>query len=232
MVVGYRSLIWVNEITENRPAMGQKHFSACGNFEITSGLTQIKASPRAFSYCGRIPMKTTTRLNETFDVRQLPGRTKHAQIFQRWLDLPAGEYFVLLNDHDPVPLRYQFEAEFPSVFSWEYLEKGPEDFRVKITKLRPISRGPAETRAPRSTAAPVAKAGPSEIVEIDARGFEPPEPLLRILEALERLPAGKRLRATTDREPCHLFGEAEQRGFQHECTEQPNGSYQTVLWRA
>ena len=178
-------------------------------------------------------MKTTTHLNETFDVRQLPGRTKHAQIFQRWLDLAVGEHFVLLNDHDPVPLRYQFEAEFPSAFSWEYLEKGPEEFRVKITKLRPISRGPAETRAPRPVVAPTTKPATSaELVEIDVRGFEPPEPLLRILEALETLPAGKRVRATTDREPCHLFGEAEQRGFQHECTEQPNGSYQTLLWRA
>ncbi|MBP6508905.1 MAG: DUF2249 domain-containing protein, partial [Opitutaceae bacterium] len=39
-----------------------------------------------------------------FDVRPIPGRVKHAQIFQRWFDLPVGQFFVLLNDHDPVPL--------------------------------------------------------------------------------------------------------------------------------
>lgn len=176
-------------------------------------------------------MKTTPHLNETFDVRDLPGRTKHAQIFQRWLDLGVGEHFVLLNDHDPVPLRYQFEAEFPSAFSWESLEKGPEDFRVKITKLRQVSPGAAKPAAPRPAATPAQNAK-AEIVEIDVRGFEPPEPLIRILEALETLPAGKSWRATTDREPCHLFGEAEQRGFKHECVKQPDGSYQTVLRRA
>jgi uncharacterized protein (DUF2249 family) len=37
-----------------------------------------------------------------------------------------------------VPLRYQFEAEFGGSFSWEYLEKGPEDFRVKISKIKNI----------------------------------------------------------------------------------------------
>ncbi|MBK9989845.1 MAG: DUF2249 domain-containing protein [Verrucomicrobia bacterium] len=81
----------------------------------------------------------TDDANAVFDVRPIPSRVKHAQIFQRWLDLLVGHYFVLLNDHDPVPLRYQFEAEFPGAFSWEYLEKGPDEFRVKITKLRAVT---------------------------------------------------------------------------------------------
>ena len=176
-------------------------------------------------------MKTTTYTNETFDVRELPGRTKHAQIFQRWLDLGVGEYFILLNDHDPIPLRYQFEAEFAGAFSWEYLEEGPENFRVKITKLHSV-KAPTPKAPPARPASSAAQSTAAEFVDIDVRGFEPPEPLVRILEALETLPAGKRLRATTDREPCHLFGEAQQRGFKNECSEQPNGSYQTVLWRA
>lgn len=166
-----------------------------------------------------------------FDVRPIPCRVKHGMIFQRWLDLPVGGYFVLLNDHDPVPLRYQFEAEFPGALSWEYLERGPEDFRVKITKLRPttgVTTIPAGC-APPPAAAPVATGG---VVAVDARGLEPPEPLIRILHALESLPAGAKLHARTDREPCHLFGEATQRGFRHESKEQPDGSWLTVLERA
>jgi uncharacterized protein (DUF2249 family) len=60
----------------------------------------------------------------------------------------------------------------------------------------------------------------------------PPEPLVRILAALETLPAGRKLRAITDREPCHLFGEAEQRGFRHASHTEPSGSWVTVLERA
>jgi uncharacterized protein (DUF2249 family) len=60
-------------------------------------------------------------------------------ILKRWRELPVGEFFVLLNDHDPVPLYYQFAAEFPDAFTWVHLERGPEDFRVKITKLKEIA---------------------------------------------------------------------------------------------
>ena len=166
-----------------------------------------------------------------FDVRPIPCRVKHGLIFQRWLDLPVGRHFVLLNDHDPVPLRYQFEAEFPGALSWEYLERGPEDFRVKITKLRATAGAttiPAGCVPQPASAAPVAD---GSATEVDARGLEPPEPLLRILNALESLPAGATLRARTDREPCHLFGEATQRGFRHESKTQPDGSWLTVLTR-
>jgi uncharacterized protein (DUF2249 family) len=169
-----------------------------------------------------------------FDVRPIPCRIKHGMIFQRWLDLPVGGYFILLNDHDPVPLRYQFEAEFPGALSWEYLERGPEDFRVKITKLQPTPAAatiPAGCAPPPAAAATVSAAG-AGVVEVDARGLEPPEPLIRILAALESLAAGATLHARTDREPCHLFGEATQRGFRHESRMQPDGSWLTVLKRA
>lgn len=173
--------------------------------------------------------------NVVFDVRPIPGRTKHAQIFQRWFDLPVGQHFILLNDHDPVPLYYQFTAEFPAAFSWEYLERGPEEFRVKITKLHAITPRtppmPGQAKPAVAAVAP-ASAAAGAAQEVDVRGLEPPEPLVRILDRLEALPAGATLRAHTDREPCHLFGEAEQRGFRHDCKEQADGSWITVLTRA
>lgn len=72
------------------------------------------------------------------DVRPIPCSIKHDLIIKNWLDLAVGDYFVLLNDHDPVPLYYQFAAQWPGAFTWEHLAKGPE-FRVRITKLKPTS---------------------------------------------------------------------------------------------
>ena len=167
-----------------------------------------------------------------FDVREIPCRIKHGQIFQRWLDLPVGQHFVLLNDHDPVPLRYQFEAQFPGAVSWEYLKAGPDEFMVKITKLAP-TKAPSPGVNPQTTneqEKPDSRTV-GTILQVDARGLEPPEPLIRILSALESLPTGFKLRALTEREPCHLFGEATQRGFRHESTELCDGNWVTLLER-
>jgi uncharacterized protein (DUF2249 family) len=68
------------------------------------------------------------------DVRVLPPREKHPAIFACFDSLEQGDSFVLVNDHDPVPLRYQFAAERPDGFTWDYLEQGPEIWRVRIAR--------------------------------------------------------------------------------------------------
>ncbi|MBI2767189.1 MAG: DUF2249 domain-containing protein [Chloroflexi bacterium] len=50
-------------------------------------------------------------------------------------------------------------------------------------------------------------------VSLDNRGLQPPEPMVRILEALQALPEGDRLEAIMDREPVLLYPELERRGF-------------------
>lgn len=66
------------------------------------------------------------------DVRVIPPREKHPTIFRTFDALGRGEAFVLVNDHDPFPLRCQFEAERAGEFTWEYLEQGPAVWRVAI----------------------------------------------------------------------------------------------------
>lgn len=68
----------------------------------------------------------------TLDVREMVPREKHPAIFSLHGQLAPGEAFELINDHDPRPLRYQFEAEHQDDFTWEYLEEGPEIWRVRI----------------------------------------------------------------------------------------------------
>lgn len=68
------------------------------------------------------------------DVRVIPPREKHSTIFHTFDALEPGESFTLVNDHDPMPLRYQFEAERAGTFGWEYLERGPAVWRVEISR--------------------------------------------------------------------------------------------------
>jgi len=66
------------------------------------------------------------------DVRDLPPARRHDAIFAAYHALAPGAGFVLVNDHDPKPLWYQFEAEHLGEFTWDYLESGPEAWRVRI----------------------------------------------------------------------------------------------------
>ncbi|MGV8977793.1 MAG: DUF2249 domain-containing protein [Cellulomonas sp.] len=70
----------------------------------------------------------------TLDVRTLPHSGRHEIIFANLDALGPGESFVILNDHDPKPLRYQTEALWPGVYTWDYLEAGPALWRVAITR--------------------------------------------------------------------------------------------------
>ena len=73
------------------------------------------------------------------DVREIAPRNRHALIFERFEALNVGEAIELLNDHDPAPLRHQFEARSPGGFNWSYLHIGPELWHVRIMKVQPVS---------------------------------------------------------------------------------------------
>ena len=73
----------------------------------------------------------------TVDVRNIAPRERHPLIFSTFRSLAAGQAMELVNDHDPKPLHYQFQAEMPGRFQWDYLEAGPDTWRVSIGKLAP-----------------------------------------------------------------------------------------------
>jgi uncharacterized protein (DUF2249 family) len=76
---------------------------------------------------------------QTLDVREIAPRERHPLIFTTFEALEAGEAFLLVNDHDPKPLYYQFSAERQGRFSWEYMGRGPETWRVRIGKPAPAT---------------------------------------------------------------------------------------------
>lgn len=71
---------------------------------------------------------------ERIDVTILEPRMKHPTIFKKFDEIQNGESFVIFNDHDPKPLYYQLLGERGNIFTWEYLENGPENWQVKIQK--------------------------------------------------------------------------------------------------
>ena len=77
-------------------------------------------------------MSTPQTCKTTVDVRSIPPRERHPLIFGTFDELAPGEALLLINDHDPKPLFYQFQAESRGQFTWDYLETGPEVWQVRI----------------------------------------------------------------------------------------------------
>jgi len=77
----------------------------------------------------------TANVTNTVDVRAIIPRERHPMIFDAFHELAPGGAFLLVNDHDPKPLYYQFQAEPGGRFRWEALESGPEVWKVRIGKL-------------------------------------------------------------------------------------------------
>lgn len=69
-------------------------------------------------------------------------------------------------------------------------------------------------------------------IELDLRGLPPPEPMVRVLQAIPDLAPVATLLARTDRRPMHLLLQLESRGFSAEYEEQPDGSFLTLIRHA
>lgn len=74
---------------------------------------------------------------EDLDLREVPRPLRHPLVFERLDALPLGDSFVLVNDHDPVPLSRQIESVQPGQAAWEYILRGPEIFRIRIRRIAP-----------------------------------------------------------------------------------------------
>jgi uncharacterized protein (DUF2249 family) len=78
----------------------------------------------------------------SLDVREIAPRERHPLILGTFDLLAPGESFILVNDHDPKPLYYQFKAEHPGQVEWTYLEQGPEVWRVRFGRMPDLAATP------------------------------------------------------------------------------------------
>jgi uncharacterized protein (DUF2249 family) len=72
---------------------------------------------------------------EVLDVCEIPHGRRHPRIFGTFARLAPGQSFVLVNNHDPKPLRREFQATYPDQFGWDYIEAGPDRWQVRISRL-------------------------------------------------------------------------------------------------
>ena len=163
----------------------------------------------------------------TLDVREdiRAGREPFSKIMATVARLEAGTKLVLITPFEPRPL---FHVLAKQGFRHDCQRTATGDWQVLFSRTEEI---PATTQS-----APDISPGcdssvthPAEVIELDARGLEPPQPLVTILEAVTTLSPGAMLRARTDRRPMHLYAQLEERGFTGESQERADGSFITHI---
>jgi uncharacterized protein (DUF2249 family) len=164
----------------------------------------------------------TTTLDVREDIRS--GRPPFDKIQSALNRLKPGENLRILAPFEPVPL-FALAATKGLRHRSTHLPDG--SWEVVLSLMPEQCPAPNET-SPVSKASCL-KATRDDIIDVDARGLEPPQPMVRILETLANLPPGVKLRAHTDRRPVHLYPHLKERGFVGESEEQTDGSFITHI---
>ncbi len=135
------------------------------------------------------------------------GREPFRGIMDAARALPVGHVLRVRAIFEPAPL-YAVLGKLGFTHAAERL--GDEDWRVWFLREARAGAAPAEPEG----------AVEDEVVVLDVRGLEPPEPLVKTLEALAVLPRGKTLVQLNVRVPRLLLPKLDERGFVYEIREQ------------
>jgi uncharacterized protein (DUF2249 family) len=118
--------------------------------------------------------------------------------------LEPGEGLRLYAPFKPVPL---FDVMARKGFAHREAELEGGEWEIRFMP----DDGSLEAAEPTSAALSAGN-WPEPVVHLDNRDLDPPEPMVRILAALERLAPGQTLCALLSREPVFLFRELTKRG--------------------
>ena len=153
------------------------------------------------------------------DVREelRAGREPLQQILAFLKELPGGSPWRLLATFEPIPLLRLMAARGYQADS-RRLADG--DFEVSFRHGVSAEKAQA-VRADALITANQASAEPA--VRLDNRGLQPPEPMMRVLDAMNRLAPGEILEVWNDRPPVFLYAELAARGYSVETEEGPDG---------
>jgi len=77
---------------------------------------------------------------KNLDLRNMPPFERHTKIIEMWDSLMEGETLRIINDHEPTPLYYQFEAEQKGQFEWNYEKRGSIDWIFTIKKISKLTK--------------------------------------------------------------------------------------------
>jgi quercetin dioxygenase-like cupin family protein/uncharacterized protein (DUF2249 family) len=205
--------------------MNERPLIDSGREKIVSLLTETQYAPNGI--VSRTLLRTANSRMVLFGFSEGQELTEHTSTQEAIIQILSGECEFSVAGQ-PHPMKTGDLLYMPA--NCAHAVKATKQFSMLLTLLKPSPlAGNGLPVQPAKAACECERANPGEAVEVDARGLEPPQPLVKILESLGTLTPGGRLRARTDRRPMHLYSQLEERGFTGETEEQPDGSFLTQI---
>ena len=82
-----------------------------------------------------VPQKVKTRLTTRIDVRAFPTWERHPRVFAAFDALPIGGQLVVVSDHEPRPLRFEFDQQRADAFVWDQETPDEDVWCVTIKRV-------------------------------------------------------------------------------------------------
>lgn len=183
------------------------------------------------------PMPATGSSTVELDVRDdlRNGREPFSRIMATVGALRPDDTLHLRATFEPAPL---FKVMGKRGYAYRAEQHAPDDWSVWFFRAAQDgereSENVSEPRADSADSAHTAHAhvDSGDDVVLDVRGLEPPEPMVRTLEALEQLPEGRTLLQVNVRVPQILLPILHERGYAYEVHDPGSGEVRVRIWRA
>ncbi|MFC5384807.1 DUF2249 domain-containing protein [Aquamicrobium segne] len=158
------------------------------------------------------------------DVRPIlrNGGEPFGAIMEAVASLKPEQGLRLYATFKPVPL---FHAMATRGFAHEAKEIGGGDWEILFSRESEND----SAKAPELSPQPAPDAWPEPSQHLDSRDLEPPEPMVRVLAALETMQEGEVLSALLCRKPIFLIPEIEKRGHVWRGDFEPDGTTYKIL---
>jgi len=154
-----------------------------------------------------LPEARRVHLDVREDIRR--GREPFARIMAAVKALGPDEALVLRTPFEPIPLYDVLGKR--GLDHWTE-RHASDDWSVWFYRARASRPGPSPGAEP---------IGGRRV--LDVRGLEPPQPMVRVLEEIDRLGADTELEVHHERRPLFLYPQLDERGFVHETDEPEPG---------
>ncbi len=163
-----------------------------------------------------VPKARQVHLDVRADIRR--GEEPFARIMAAVKALSPEQVLLLRTPFEPIPLYKVLGKR--GLAHWAE-QRAADDWSVWFYPS-----------SPSTTEAPAGVPLSSGHRVLDVRGLEPPQPMVRVLDAIDRLGAGARLEVHHDRRPIFLYPQLDDRGFRHTTDEPEPGLVRIVIWKA